>query len=650
MTKMEILQFRLPMIRSDSVLAVQRRLIALGHLPPDAADGMFSLRTKRALMAFQTAMRLAATGMLDDRSAALLDPSGPTVTATAATPTRPPRDLIPATALPDARVDRIILHWTGGGPTANRSNDRPSYHFLIEQDGKVVVGDYSVADNNNTRDGRYAMHTWNLNTGSIGVALCGMVGAKESPFRPGPSPIVPLQIEVMAQVVAQLCRRYDIPVTRRTVLAHGEVESILDVKQKQKWDPLVLPWARDMKKDQVGALLRDKISAALAKTGAPADDDDDETPGLVGLTVTGQFLGKVVTRDDAELQVPAEIVTRVAGVTATIEGDSLKITVGPKSATLPLLADGMIDLTDLAEIFGLDLDSDGAGGLVLGPQGSDTAPAGRIAVTVRRGDTLRAIAMQHLHDPERWTDITDSGGRSFDEASARRLRVGQTVLVPKATAAEMPPSWADSQINPMVAAIASAAHRLNQAAARQAAPFILRACRDHGVTRPEHVAYIFATSEHETNLGRTMTENISERAANANYGNRYGNTRPGDGYRYRGRGYVQVTFKDNYRKMETATGLPLVANPDLATIPENAAQILVLGVQRGLFTGKRLAEYDKGPSFDFYKARAIVNGDADKTDPGQTKTRGQLITEKARAYLAALNGVASISPPPPGQT
>jgi putative chitinase len=54
-----------------------------------------------------------------------------------------------------------------------------------------------------------------------------------------------------------------------------------------------------------------------------------------------------------------------------------------------------------------------------------------------------------------------------------------------------------------------------------------------------------------------------------------GNTKPGDGFKYRGRGYIHLTGKDNYAKAERGTGHPLVANPDLAANPQVAADVAV---------------------------------------------------------------------------
>ena len=54
-----------------------------------------------------------------------------------------------------------------------------------------------------------------------------------------------------------------------------------------------------------------------------------------------------------------------------------------------------------------------------------------------------------------------------------------------------------------------------------------------------------------------------------------GNTQAGDGEKYHGRGFVQLTGRDNYRMAGEALGLPLLAKPQLAEKPEIAAKIAV---------------------------------------------------------------------------
>jgi len=66
-----------------------------------------------------------------------------------------------------------------------------------------------------------------------------------------------------------------------------------------------------------------------------------------------------------------------------------------------------------------------------------------------------------------------------------------------------------------------------------------------------------------------------EKLANKVYGGRMGNTEPGDGWLYRGRGPIQLTGKNNYRRVGALVGQDLVGIPDLAAQPRFALEIAI---------------------------------------------------------------------------
>lgn len=63
-----------------------------------------------------------------------------------------------------------------------------------------------------------------------------MGGAIESPFSAGKYPMTREQWDAMISTVADLCRRYGIPVTDKTVISHAEVQNNLGLQQRGKWD------------------------------------------------------------------------------------------------------------------------------------------------------------------------------------------------------------------------------------------------------------------------------------------------------------------------------------------------------------------------------------------------------------------------------
>lgn len=129
------------------------------------------------------------------------------------------------------------------------------------------------------------------------------------------------------------------------------------------------------------------------------------------------------------------------------------------------------------------------------------------------------------------------------------------------------------------------------------------------------LAYCLATFKWET--AHTMKP-IDEFGGSAYFNKRYGpqtkvgkmlgNTKPGDGDLFHGRGYVQITGRRNYAKAKSLTGVDLINNPDLAKDPEIAYQIAIQGMKDGWFTGRKLSQFIAGEKADFENARTIING------------------------------------------
>ena len=172
-------------------------------------------------------------------------------------------------------MKRIIMHWTAGTHTAS-GVDREHYHLLIQGDGSVVYGDYEISDNLSVADNIYAAHTRNLNTGSIGVAVCAMKDAQQVPFNAGKYPITEEQVKTLVREVARLAKGYNIPVTRETILSHAEVQPTLGVAQAGKWDISWIPgWLNATNPPSVGdhlrALIRAEMATEAEPTSAPAE-------------------------------------------------------------------------------------------------------------------------------------------------------------------------------------------------------------------------------------------------------------------------------------------------------------------------------------------------------------------------------------------
>lgn len=177
----------------------------------------------------------------------------------------------------------------------------------------------------------------------------------------------------------------------------------------------------------------------------------------------------------------------------------------------------------------------------------------------------------------------------------------------------------------------------------------IEAILNHWETQLAHkdvrfLAYVFATVFHETGgLMVPVREGFAKTDAGARKvvaNRKYGVPDPQTGHVYYGRGHVQLTWADNYKRMGDLLGIELYRNPDKALEPAVSIAILFEGMllgasSRGDFTGKALEHYFNATTDDPEGARRIING----TD------KAKLIASYHVAFLDSLK--AALQPEKP---
>lgn len=127
--------------------------------------------------------------------------------------------------------------------------------------------------------------------------------------------------------------------------------------------------------------------------------------------------------------------------------------------------------------------------------------------------------------------------------------------------------------------------------------FLIDKLKISSIQVPRQQAYVLATIKHETaDTYRPIKELGSPVYLQRK---KY--------YPFIGRGYVQITWEDNYKRFGQLLNIDLVGKPDLALRPEISWKITELGMARGLFTGKSLLDYFNEKT-DWVNARKIING------------------------------------------
>lgn len=169
--------------------------------------------------------------------------------------------------------------------------------------------------------------------------------------------------------------------------------------------------------------------------------------------------------------------------------------------------------------------------------------------------------------------------------------------------------------------------------------FILDQWNETGFTDFRWLAYALATAYHETAFtmqpikergGRAYFMRMYDKTGNRPHvAKRLGNTQTGDGAKFAGRGYVQLTGRTNYGRASRALGIDFVKSPDLVMEPGNAAFVMFQGMNDGWFTSKGFSSYINASKKDYRNARRIING----VDKAAT------IAGYARKFETAINAV-----------
>lgn len=139
--------------------------------------------------------------------------------------------------------------------------------------------------------------------------------------------------------------------------------------------------------------------------------------------------------------------------------------------------------------------------------------------------------------------------------------------------------------------------------------------KDADLSDLRHAAYMLATVKHECAdfwapiIERGTPAYFDKYEPGTRLGVQLGNKARGDGARFKGRGYVQITGLANYARLGALLGLgdALVTSPESALDPEVAYRIMSVGMRRGAFTGRKLAHYFTAEGGDYINARRIIN-------------------------------------------
>ena len=170
------------------------------------------------------------------------------------------------------------------------------------------------------------------------------------------------------------------------------------------------------------------------------------------------------------------------------------------------------------------------------------------------------------------------------------------------------------------------------------------AMKEQGITNAKEQAAFMAQMDHETGGFKHM----NELGGGKKYEGRkdLGNTQEGDGDKFKGRGYVQLTGRHNYEKYGKMVGADLINNPDSAAQPDLAAKIAIAYWKSTKSDGKSLGEQAQAGNFDAV-TRGInggVNGKSDRDAKFQGYSQQYSAVTPTTQSSYKVNKVASAAP------
>jgi len=136
--------------------------------------------------------------------------------------------------------------------------DMQHYHEIVDSKGNLFKGYHAIEDNIDCKDGKYAQHCANGNTGVIGIAVCGMSGFNIN-SKTSSSNITMVQMEALYKRVAELAHKYSIPITKGNVYTHMEYDSSDRGAHHGKIDIIYIPYLNLLGMEKCGDYIRGKI-------------------------------------------------------------------------------------------------------------------------------------------------------------------------------------------------------------------------------------------------------------------------------------------------------------------------------------------------------------------------------------------------------